>query len=576
MTDIAIQRHSLAHLLAMAVLERYPSAQLGMGPATDNGFYYDFSLSQKITPEDLVWLETRMREFIQQPISFVRLEKTHEEAKQLVVGQQFKQEILDDVANQALSFYQSGPFIDLCKGPHVMSTSEVDPEAFCLSHTAGAYFKGDEARPMLTRIYGLAFTSKQELQEYQANREEAKKRDHRKLGADLDLFVFSDLVGPGLPLWTPRGNTLRMVLDERVWKLRQAAGYERVEIPHITKKDLYQASGHWEKFQDELFQIKTREGHQFVMKPMNCPHHTQIFARKRFSYREMPQRYANTTTCYRDEQTGELQGLTRVRAFSQDDAHVFCRPAQMKQEVDTIWSIITQFYATFGFDLSLRLSFHDPEQMESYLGTPELWRESESAIQELATAKGMPYTIGVGEAAFYGPKLDFMAHDSLGRLWQLATIQLDVNMPQRFQLSCINEQGEAETVLMIHAAIMGSLERFIAVLIEHTGGNFPVWLSPVQVALFPVSDDCLLAAEKVAVQLRGQGLRVSVDSSSESVGKKIRAASLQKVPAKIVIGKQEIAAFSQPNPSIGINWRSDLDLPELCLLDELAQHFQLP
>jgi len=555
-------RHSLAHILAMAVLEVFPEAKLAIGPPVDNGFYYDFELPRSVTPEDLQDLQKQMEKIAARNITFTSREVSADEARELLKNQPYKLELLEELVKdgETLSFYTSGDFHDLCKGPHLSSSAEIPTGSFALSHAAGAYWRGDEKRPMLQRIYGLAFESKEALEAYQAMMKEAKERDHRKLGAELDLFTFSDLVGSGLPLWTPKGQILRTLLDDFVWKLRQGYDYERVEIPHITKKELYMTSGHWEKFQHELFHIKTREGHEFVMKPMNCPHHTQIFARKKWSYREMPQRYANTTMCYRDEQTGELNGLSRVRSFTQDDAHVFCRMSQAKEERLKIWDIVKKFYGAFGFDLKIRLSLHDPANMDAYLGDEASWHAAEAELKALVEEQGTEYFVGIGEAAFYGPKIDFMAKDSLGRQWQVATIQLDTNMPARFGLTYTAENGEEEPVVMIHAAIMGSIERFLSILIEHTAGNFPFWLSPVQVAVLSVNDECADAAQAVAQELRKAGIRVELDLSSESVGKKIRAASLQKTPAKIVVGNKELAQYQETGEwSLGVNWRGDLE-----------------
>ena len=411
---------------------------------------------------------------------------------------------------------------------------------FKLLSIAGAYWRGDEKNPMLTRIYGTAFPNKAELDAELARLEEAKKRDHKILGPALDLFTFSPLVGPGLPLWTPRGTLVRNLLDEYVWKLRKARGYDQVDIPHITKKELFETSGHWEKFSDELFRITTREGHEFAIKPMNCPFHTQIFARKQWSYREMPQRYANTTKVYRDEQTGELAGLSRVRAITQDDAHVFCRPSQVKEEFLKIWDIVDTFYAAVGFtDLTVTISGHDPENADAYLGDKKLWKDAEAQLREIAKERKVAAEFVQGEAAFYGPKIDFIAKDSLDRKWQVATIQLDMNMPERFDLFCIDENGEKEQVVMIHAAIMGSIERFLSVLIEHTAGDFPVWIAPVQVALIPVSEKHLAKAEGIATTLRESGVRVEISQPTESLGKRIREAELLKVPYMAVVGDKE-------------------------------------
>jgi threonyl-tRNA synthetase len=368
------------------------------------------------------------------------------------------------------------------------------------------------------------------------------EHDHRRIGQELDLFTFSDLVGSGLPLWTPKGTVIRQELDKFIWEMRSAKGYERVAIPHITKKDLYEKSGHWQKFSDELFKITSREGREYAMKPMNCPHHTQIFDRKPHSYREMPQRYAETTMVYRDEQSGELGGLTRVLSITQDDAHVFCRSSQVKEEFLKIWDIVDTFYKTFGFTLRVRLSFRDPAAPEKYIGTPEIWDKAESELRAIAEERGADSFDGPGEAALYGPKLDFMAKNAAGREWQVATIQLDMNIPERFDLTCINEKGEKERIVMVHAAIAGSLERCIAVLLEHTGGALPTWLSPVQARVLPIADAHKAYAEEVLAQLKATGIRADIDESNETLGKKIREAKTQKITYSLVIGDAEVAA----------------------------------
>ena len=370
-----------------------------------------------------------------------------------------------------------------------------------------------------------------------------KANDHKKLGKELDLFTFSELVGSGLPLWTPKGTLLRDLLDYFVWELRKKRGFEKVEIPHITKRALYEKSGHWDKFKDDLFRITTREGDEFALKPMNCPHHTQIYARKPWSYRELPQRYANTTMCYRDEQSGELNGLSRVRAFTQDDAHTFCRESQVKEEFLKVWEIIEEFYSAFGFNpKKIRLSFHDPAHPEKYLGDKNQWKMAEDTLKNITEEKGAQTIDGVGEAAFYGPKLDFMAEDTHGRQWQVATIQLDLNMPERFDLTCTNEKGEKERIVMIHAAITGSIERFLAVLIEHLQGAFPLWLSPVQVKILPVSEKHLEYGQSVLAKLKEAGIRAEIDENNESLGKKIRNAKTEKIPYLFVVGDKEIEA----------------------------------
>lgn len=563
------KRHSLAHLLAAAVLEQYPDTQLGIGPVIDNGFYYDFVFSQPLSIEALPKIEKRMKELAAANLPFTRQDVSKEEANNFYSNktQPFKMELIDELSNSGenLSLYTTGEFTDLCRGGHVDNTSEITPDSFKLDKLAGAYWRGDENKPMMTRIYGLAFDTKDELDSFLQMREEALKRDHKKLGPELDLFVFSDLVGAGLPLWTPKGTLVRDLLDNFVWSLRKAKGYEKVEIPHITKKNLYETSGHWDKFKDELFRITTREGHEFAMKPMNCPHHTQIYDRKRWSYRELPQRYCNTTTCYRDEQSGELAGLSRVRAFAQDDAHVFARLSDAKQEFIAVWDIIEAFYQSFGFDLKVRLSTRDPQNPDSYLGDPANWEQAQHLLQEIAQERGVETIDGIGEAAFYGPKLDFMANDSLGRQWQVATIQLDFNMPERFDLFCINEQGEQERIVMIHAAIMGSIERFLSILIEHTGGNFPTWLSPVQAVVLPISEKQTDYANNLIAQMKAviPDLRIELDDRSESVGKRIREASKQKTPYLLVVGDKEIEANS-----VAVRGRGNEDLGVL-KIDEL-------
>jgi threonyl-tRNA synthetase len=471
------------------------------------------------------------------------VEVGEKDARDRFAGNAYKLEIIDGIVaeGQPITLYTAGSFTDLCRGGHSEHPEhDIKKDSFALSRIAGAYWRGDETKPMLTRLYGLAFDTKEELDAYLVQQEEAKARDHKKLGPELDLFVFSDLVGPGLPLFTPKGTLVRNLLDDFVQELRAPRGYEKVEIPHITKKALYETSGHWDKFKDELFRITTREGHEFAMKPMNCPHHTQIYARKQWSYRQLPQRYSNTTACYRDEQTGELSGLSRVRAFWQDDAHVFCRMSQVKEEALKVWDIIHSFYGAFGFDLTVRLSTHDPEHMENYLGSLENWETSVGMLRDLVAEKGVEAIDGTGEAAFYGPKIDFISKDSIGRSWQVATIQLDMQQPERFDLTCINEQGQKERIVMIHAAIMGSIERFLSLLIEDTAGNFPVWLSPIQARVIPVSDKQSEYAQKVAADLQAAGVRVDVDDDNDSLGKRIRNAKAEKIPYLLVVGDKEI------------------------------------
>jgi len=538
-------RHTLAHLLAMAAKEFDPSVKLGIGPVTDDGFYYDFQFTKTPSAEDLKGLEKAMRKLVNKKLPMDGKEITRDEGEKLFAGQPFKLELLNEYASEGktLTTYTVGEFTDLCKGGHVANTGDIAADAFTLTRIAGAYWRGSEKNPMLTRIYGYAFASGKELDDHEHLLEEAKKRDHRKLGKELGLFVFSDLVGAGLPLWTPKGTIIRELLNDYVWELRKKKGFQKVTIPHITRKDLYETSGHWKKFAEELFKIETREGHLYAMKPMNCPHHTQIFAAEPRSYRDMPQRFCETTMVYRDEQSGELSGLTRVLSITQDDAHVFCRENQIETEAFAIWDIIDTFYTTFGFtDLQVRFSRHDPEQFEKYLGTPEIWKKAEDALLALIAKRGVTnYIDGKGEAAMYGPKIDFISRDSLGRTLQVATIQLDFNQPKNFGLVCTNEKGEKEQVVMVHCAIMGSIERFMATLIEHLGGNFPLWLSPVQVAILPISDAHHAYAKEVDELLRDKGMRTQLALDSESLGKKIREVKMQKIPYTIVVGDAEVA-----------------------------------
>lgn len=547
MSNLEHKRHTLAHLLAAAVLKQYPHAKLTLGPAIDTGFYYDIDFSGGPVPSDenLKVIQTGMKKILNSWTEFSHKVVTPDEARAHFAGNQFKIELINELEakGETITLYTSGDFTDLCRGGHCEHPNkDIDTDSFKLERIAGAYWRGDEKNAMLTRIYGLAFEDKAGLDAYIAQVEEAKKRDHKKLGPELDLFSFSPLVGPGLPLWSPRGTLMRNLLDDYVWRLRRQAGYDRVEIPHITKKELYETSGHWDKFKDELFRITTREGHEFAMKPMNCPHHTQIYARKMWSYRELPQRYANTTTCYRDEQSGELSGLSRVRAFAQDDAHVFCRMTQAREEFLKIWDIVHTFYGAFGFKLRVRISKHDPTKPESYLGDKDNWALAEGILEDIAKEKGADSFEGIGEAAFYGPKLDFMAKDALGREWQVATIQLDMNMPERFDLTCVNEKGEKERIVMIHAAIMGSIERFMSILIEHTGGNFPLWLSPEQIRIIPVSDVHREYAKHALDALLDIGIRATMDDTNESLGKRIRSAKTDRLPYFVVIGDKEVEA----------------------------------
>ena len=546
---LAKLRHSAEHVLTQAMHNLYGSNKIvmAMGPATGDGFYFDFDPSTssgtiKISEGNFPEIEKEMWRIVNKAWPITKKSITVAEARKLFADNPYKQEWLDEIeqsGEEATVFWTGDQFVDLCKGPHVENTSEI--KAFKLLSVAGAYWHGDEKKQMLTRIYGTAFASPEDLDKYLWMIEEAKKRDHKKLGKELDLFTFSDLVGAGLPLWTPKGTLLRNLLDGLVWQLRQEKGYQKVTIPHITRRALYEKSGHWAKYADDLFKIKTREGHEFAMKPMNCPHHTQIYAHLPRSYRDLPQRYAETTMVYRDEQTGELSGLSRVRCITQDDAHVFCRETQLEEEMLAIWDIIEKFYQACGFpELEVRLSLHDPAQMSKYLGVEADWQVWEDGLRRLVAKKKASCVEVPGEAAFYGPKIDFMAHDSLGREWQVATIQADRNMPKNFDLVCINEDGVEERIVMVHAAIMGSIERFVSILIEHTAGKFPFWLSPVQVKILPISEKHLAYAEEVKKKLQESDIRVELDDNNDTLSKEIRNAQREKVPYMLVLGDKEV------------------------------------
>jgi threonyl-tRNA synthetase len=559
-------RHSFAHIMATAIQAKWPTAKFGVGPVVEHGFYYDVDLGEvKLSDEDFATLESEMKKVIGADYPFERFELSVDEALAWAqdTAQPYKQELLNDLkragttsakdidaeelgvtaigdsAVETVSFYKDGPFTDLCRGPHLESTGKVG--AFKLMRVSGAYWRGKDTNPQMQRIYGVAFETEKELRQHLNMLEEAKKRDHRKLGQELDLFVVSDMVGSGLPMFTPRGTILREELANFSNSLRERHGFKKVWTPHITKKDLYEASGHWAKFGDELFLVKSQEtSDELVMKPMNCPHHTRIYASQPRSYRDLPLRYLETTTVYRDEKTGELGGLSRVRAITQDDSHVFCRSDQIEDEINGLLAAAKQMYEAVNMKLRVRLSYRDDS--DAYLGSKELWQSSQAQLKAAVVANGLDYFEEDGEAAFYGPKIDFMATDAIGREHQLATVQLDFVQPERFKLEYTSDNGEPAMPVMIHSALLGSIERFLSVYIEHTAGKFPVWLAPEQVRVITVNqeDATVALADKLANQGRELGIRVEVDNSNESVGKKIRAAELVKVPVSVVIGEKEI------------------------------------
>lgn len=544
-------RHTLSHVLAAAVKQLYPNAKFGIGPAIDTGFYYDIDFGDsKVSDTDLAKIEKKMREIIKRKLPMTKRVVSKSEALDWARDnkQDYKVELIEELPEkEEISFYDMDDlFTDLCKGPHVKTLSETGP--FKLIRVAGAYWRGDEKRPMLTRIYGVAFATEEELEEFLKRQEEAKKRDHRKLGQQLDLFCFSDLVGAGLPLFTPRGTELRELMANYSLSLRGREGFKKVWTPHITKTDLYKKSGHYAKFGDELFMVHSQvNGEDFAMKPMNCPHHAQIFASKPRTYREMPVRYMEATTDYRDEKTGELGGLSRVRSLTQDDSHVFCRKDQIKEEVKRLVGIVKELYETMGMQkLRARLSYRSDE--DKYLGDKKLWDMAQKQIKQAAIDNGLEYFEQEGEAAFYGPKIDFMAEDAIGREHQLATIQLDFVQPERFELEFINEKGEKERPVMIHHATLGSIERFLSVFIEHTGGWFPFWCAPEQVRIVTVNDKVKDYVSEITAVLDGivlnkplkyNELRYTVDSSADSLGKKIKRATEMKIPAVLVVGPKD-------------------------------------
>lgn len=583
-THLQAMRHSLAHIMATAVSALWPGVKLGVGPVVENGFYYDIDLGPdtKISEEDFKRIEESMRQIINANQAFERFELPIDDAIKWAVeqGQPYKEELLNDLKRSGttvakdlnsaelgtvtdgeaqvenVSFYKNGDFTDLCRGPHVESTGKVG--AFKLMRVAGAYWRGKDGNSQMQRLYAVAFDTKEQLNDHLQMLEEAKKRDHRRLGQELDLFVLSDMVGAGLPMFTPRGTVLREELANFSNQLRERAGFEKVWSPHMTKKDLYEASGHWAKFGDELFLVKSQEtSDELVLKPMNCPHHTRIFASKQRSYRDMPVRYLETTTVYRDEKTGELGGLSRVRSITQDDSHVFCRSDQIETEINIMLVAAEELYKVVGMSLRVRLSYRDDS--DAYIGTPELWQSAQEQLKRAVVANNIEFFEQTGEAAFYGPKIDFMATDAIGREHQVATVQLDFIQPERFGLEYVAEDGATQAPVMIHCALLGSIERFLSVYIEHTAGRFPVWLAPEQVRVITVNQEEATTAFAASVldQAKALGLRLTVDNSNGSVGKKIRSLEIMKVPYSIVIGEKEIES-SKVTPRV----RADMEVGE--------------
>ncbi len=587
MNNIETIRHSLSHIMAMAVQKLYPNVKFGIGPAIDNGFYYDFD-NIKISDTDLPKIEKEMREIISQNIFFVKKEVSQAAAKKLFSNQPYKLELIKDLTGAGdlrkarpsvrngrtglpISSYQSGSFIDLCAGPHIKNTSEINSKAFGLTKIAGAYWKGDEKNKMLTRIYGLSFATEKELNDFLKMQDEAEKRDHKKLGKELDLFLIDPTVGMGLAMWQPKGALIWRIMEDFWYKEHLKNGYELVRTPHIGSRKLWETSGHWGFYNESMYPplevsqtLKdTQEGkkakvkEEYLLKPMNCPFHVTIYNSKPRSYRDLPIRWAECGTVYRYEKSGELSGLTRVRGFTQDDAHIICAKDQVKDELKRVADFIIFILKTFGFkEFNVYLSLRDPKNKEKYAGNDEGWKFTEKILEEVAKEQGLNYKKQEGEAAFYGPKLDYKIKDCLDREWQCSTLQFDFNLPERFDMNFINQKGEKEKPYVLHRALFGSFERFIGVLIEHYAGAFPVWLSPVQVWVIPVGSSHRKYAQEIAKKLSAQDIRVEAKTEADTVGKKIREGAMQKIPYLLVVGdkevKQKSVAVRSRNKDLGV------------------------
>ena len=538
--------HTSAHLLAEALQEIYPNIQFGIGPAIENGFYYDVDPGEGVVIKegDLAAIEEKMMELAKKGEAVVRKDITKADALKMFGdrGETYKCELISDLEDGHITTYTQGAFTDLCRGPHLLTTAPI--KAIKLTSVAGAYWRGDEKRKMMTRIYGITFPKKKMLDEYLILLEEAKKRDHRKIGKEMELFMFSDMVGKGLPIWLPKGTALRLRLEDALKGIQKRFGYQQVITPHIGNKNLYVTSGHWDHYGKDSFQPITtpEEGEVYLLKPMNCPHHCMIYRNQPRSYKDLPLRLAEFGTVYRYEQSGELHGLTRVRSFTQDDAHIFCRPDQVKEEFCRVMDIIEIIFKALSFEnFEAQISLRDPNDHEKYVGSDELWATAEQNIIDACKEKGLPAKVEYGEAAFYGPKLDFMVKDAIGRRWQLGTIQVDYNLPERFQLEYVGSDGEKHRPVMIHRAPFGSMERFVAVLIEHTGGKFPLWLTPDQAAILPISDKYIPYAEKVKAELEMQDVRAIINDRSEKIGRKIRDTEVKHIPYMLIVGEKEEA-----------------------------------
>ncbi|HLC23837.1 MAG TPA: threonine--tRNA ligase [Dehalococcoidia bacterium] len=555
--ELEQMRHSASHVMAQAVQALFPGAKFGIGPAIEDGFYYDFELPRPLTNEDLAVIEAKMTELVARNLKFSRQELPKEEARRFFSGQPYKLELIDELPDETVSIYRQGEFVDLCKGPHVDSTGQV--KAFKLTNIAGAYWKGSESRPMLQRIYGVTFLSDEELANHLNLLEEAARRDHRKLGKELDLFSIHEEAGPGLVMWHPKGSVVRRTIED-FWKDEHARrGYDIVYTPHIAKVDLWKTSGHWDFYRDYLYSPMKVEEKEYIVKPMNCLGHILIYKTQKRSYRELPIRYAELGTVYRYERSGVLHGLTRVRGFTQDDAHIFCTAEQLEEELSRVVDLVRFMMQTFGFkEYDLYLS----TRPEKYTGSLEGWEHATGTLASVLKKMQVPYQVDPGEGVFYGPKIDIKLKDAIGRSWQGPTIQVDFNLPQRFDVTYVAADGQERQVFMVHRAVLGSLERFMGCLIEHYAGAFPVWLAPVQAVVIPIADRHLEYARKVGDELRAEGLRVNVDSRAERMNAKIRQAQLEKVPYMLVVGNREAESAS-----VSVRLRTGEDLGACSLAD---------
>ncbi len=534
-------RHSLAHILAASAKEFYPKVKFGIGPEIENGFYYDFDFSSPISEENLLKIEKKMKELIKKDLKFTKKQVSKSEAKKIFKGQSYKLELIKELPSKTVSIYQTGKFVDLCKGPHVKSSKEINPDAFKLTKIAGAYWKGSEKNPMLTRIYGVAFATKKELNKYLEQIKEIEKRDHRILGKKLELFLIDEEFGSGLPLWLPKGALLRKLIMDFAVDTYLKRGYELVATPHIANLDIFKRSGHWNFYRESMYSPIKVEDQYFMIKPMNCPGHVKIYNSKIRSYRNLPIRFTEMGTVYRYEKSGTLHGLTRVRGFTQDDAHIFCMLEQLDSELLKMIDLTKYILNSFGFKkFEISLSVRDPKEKKKYLGSDKIWGIAEKALESALKTKKLSYKRYPGEAVFYGPKIDFLISDAIGRKWQLTTIQVDFNFPEKFEMTYIDKKGKKQKPVMIHRALLGSIERFLGVLLEHYAGALPVWISPIQILVIPVGSSNRKYAQEVAGKLKSEGLRVEAKVKAETVSKKIREGEIQKTPYILVVGDKEM------------------------------------